>query len=380
MRQSTLRFQPYPPGNESGGTAKLTYTTSSGPLSSTSGKTTTSKYFKSSQKDSSSTAAPRKDNSKETTSKSANSKSWADRRAHLKSIADGTLEAIERGSYDLNGTVHSIQPHLKNSLQGTKFYGAESDLARWHARWSGIASRRTVISVLEVSTLEAAWSLSSSASTSASSSLSTPPRRVGILNFASATKPGGGFINGAQAQEESIARSSAIYPSLKSPIAQSFYRIHSSPKSKKRLRPGFYTDSMVWSPEVAVFRDDDGGWLDGGGYTVDVVTSAAVNAGVVRQNSQIDHDGEGDEVDIEWAMRERMARVLFLFEIQGVDTIVLGSFGTGVFRNRVNMVARIWKELLWKGTGRFRNSFGKVVFAVLGKETFEEFGRVFREK
>lgn len=186
---------------------------------------------------------------------------------------------------------------------------------------------------------------------------------------------------------------------------------------------------MVWSPEVAVFRDDDGGWLDGGGYTVDVVTSAAVNAGVVRQNSQsmrqslmdkedfvgeeeerreepsngregtpeVDDDGESDEVDIEWAMRERMARVLFLFEIQGVDTIVLGSFGTGVFRNRVNMVARIWKELLverpdsnedepmdgsdkWKGTERFRDSFGKVVFAVLGKETFEEFRRVFKEK
>lgn len=179
-----------------------------------------------------------------------------------------------------------------------------------------------------------------------------------------------------------------------------------------------------------MFRDDDGGWLDGGGYTVDLVTSAAVNAGVVRQNSQsmrqslrdkedfIDEgeksgavgsngregtpemecdDPEADERDIERAMRERMARVLFLFESQGVDTIVLGSFGTGVFRNRVNMVAMIWKEMLverpgskednlmdgsdaWRGKGRFRESFGKIVFAVLGRETFEEFRRVFEDK
>lgn len=171
-----------------------------------------------------------------------------------------------------------------------------------------------------------------------------------------------------------------------------------------------------------MFRDDDGGWLNNGGYIVDVVTSAAVNAGVIRERSPSmrqslrdkeefvysgekregggisrregtpvmeDNDPEVDEKEIERAMRERMARILFLFESQGVDTIVLGSYGTGVFRNRVEMVARIWKEMLvdaphtangspgWEGKGRFRKSFRKVVFAVLGRETFEEFWRVF---
>ena len=32
------------------------------------------------------------------------------------------------------------------------------------------------------------------------------------LNFASARNPGGGFLNGSQAQEESIARATGLYP------------------------------------------------------------------------------------------------------------------------------------------------------------------------
>jgi uncharacterized protein (TIGR02452 family) len=38
--------------------------------------------------------------------------------------------------------------------------------------------------------------------------------RIGALNFASAKNPGGGFLNGSEAREESLARSSALYASL----------------------------------------------------------------------------------------------------------------------------------------------------------------------
>ncbi|HBR75644.1 MAG TPA: TIGR02452 family protein, partial [Cyanobacteria bacterium UBA11159] len=39
-------------------------------------------------------------------------------------------------------------------------------------------------------------------------------KKIGVLNFASAKNPGGGFLRGTQAQEESLARSSALYKSL----------------------------------------------------------------------------------------------------------------------------------------------------------------------
>jgi uncharacterized protein (TIGR02452 family) len=81
---------------------------------------------------------------------------------------------------------------------------------------------------------------------------------------------------------------------------------------------------MIYSPGVVFFRDDDGGWIEP--LEVDVLVSAAVNAGVARRA------GKDAESRIEAAMKERMARVLFLFSQQGVRNVVLGSFGTGVFR------------------------------------------------
>ena len=74
-----------------------------------------------------------------------------------------------------------------------------------------------------------------------------------------------------------------------------------------------------------------------------------------------------------------MARVLYLFEQSGVRDLVLGSFGTGVFRNNVRVVASIWMDLLVVDGARFKGSFDHVVFALLGRETYDEFQKTFKE-
>ncbi|KAF8911668.1 hypothetical protein CPB84DRAFT_1762532 [Gymnopilus junonius] len=179
--------------------------------------------------------------------------------------------------------------------------------------------------------------------------------KVGVLNFASAKNPGGGFIGGAQAQEESIARSSAIYPALISKTGQPFFKLH-----RKDPKEGYYSHAMLYIPRVLFFRSDQGDWLPP--IEVDIVSSAAVNAGVSQ---------------LEAAMKERIARILYLFERNDVRNVVLGSFGTGVFRNRVELVAGIWRELLVGPNARFGRSFDRVVFAVLGSSTYKVFEDTF---
>ena len=77
--------------------------------------------------------------------------------------------------------------------------------------------------------------------------------KIGILNFASAKHPGGGFLSGAQAQEESLARSSTLYPSLASETAEPFYTMH-----RHDPQAGYYSHSIIYSPNVLLLRDDEG--------------------------------------------------------------------------------------------------------------------------
>jgi uncharacterized protein (TIGR02452 family) len=185
--------------------------------------------------------------------------------------------------------------------------------------------------------------------------LAQPQSKIGVLNFASATRPGGGFLDGARGQSESIARSSSLYVSLTTDTARPFYALH----ARRGENGGFYTHAMIYSPEVHLFRDDDGAWLDA--IPVDIVTSSAVNAGKVRRRYP---HRDGLEKKIEDAMRERMGRILALFEMKGATSLVLGSFGMGVFQNDVEMVARIWKDLLINRDARFRSAFREVVFCI----------------
>jgi len=293
------------------------------------------------------------------------------RRERLQRIAQETLDAIETGIYTHDHTSHSLSTGIELSKKNTQYYAPDSLLSGWSTMRPSSGDPISLdVSVLEVSTLEGARLLSAILQASGSDTSSS---RIGVLNFASATKPGGGFKNGAQAQEESIARSSTLYPTLTTPLAQTFYAFHKNDK-----KGGYYSHAMIYSPGVTVFRDDDGGWTEP--TTIDVLTSAAVNAGVVRETVLGRIAGSATEDKIAKVMRERMARILFLFEKQGVKNVVLGSFGTGVFRNNVNLVANIWADLLLDRTARFGGSFEHVVFAILGRATFEEFERVFTER
>lgn len=174
--------------------------------------------------------------------------------------------------------------------------------------------------------------------------------RIGLLNFASAKNPGGGFLGGSQAQEESLARSSALYVSLTT--HDEFYR------TNKNARPAFYADSLLYSPGVAFFKDDAGQYLDAI-IQADVITMPAVN------KSAITNLNESIEKEIDQVMKQRIRYVLAVAEKNKVDTLILGAWGCGVFRNKPADVANYFSQVLQESP-RYR--IHKLIFAIIGSD------------
>jgi uncharacterized protein (TIGR02452 family) len=189
--------------------------------------------------------------------------------------------------------------------------------------------------------------------------------KIGVLNFASARNPGGGFLNGAQAQEESLARSSALYKSLlKCPDYYDFHRAYHSL---------LYSDRTIYSPSCPVFKNDDGTLLEQP-YFVDFITSPAPNAGQV-QRKQPQDIGKIEEV-----LQIRGSKILSLAAYRGCDALILGAWGCGVFQNDPSMVARMFADLLLT-KGQFWGRFKSVIFSVLDtskeQKIFTEFHKLF---
>lgn len=252
-------------------------------------------------------------------------------RAARVALSEQTLQIIETGGYECGGPV-SLRTEIDAAVAGTRLY-RDADFPQDRPLSGSFDTR---FEVTDETTLAAAARLHAEA----------PDEDQLLLNFASAKNPGGGFLSGSQAQEESLARSSALYACLMAQFAM---------YEHNRARPtGLYSDWMIRSPRVPVFRDDAGALL-ARPYLASFVTAPAVNAGAVRQNEP-DREGE-----IEPTNRERARKLLWLANAQGHRTLVLGAWGCGVFRNDPRGIAGMFADLLH---GEFAGRFACVVMAV----------------
>jgi putative RNA 2'-phosphotransferase len=171
---------------------------------------------------------------------------------------------------------------------------------------------------------------------------------LGCLNFASAKRPGGGFLGGAQAQEESLARASGLYPCLQT--QPDYY------SRNKAFGSALYLDTVLYSPNVPFFRDDNGGWFDAP-VLASVITAAAPNVSALKEARKYDAE------DVAEVLHNRSDFVLAIAAHHKIDRLVLGAWGAGVFGNDPAQVARIFAALL---RGTYAGAFVEVVFAVLG--------------
>lgn len=258
------------------------------------------------------------------------------RRARL-ALAQEAVAILEAGNYrNASGQIVTLEPALSQAVQKTRLYAPadfSADLPVPPPNFAG----KTTIEVTGETTLEAACRLVAEGEIDPLA-----------LNFASAKNPGGGFLRGTQAQEESLARSSGLYNSLLQ--GQAMYDFN------RNLSTGLYSDFMIYSPRVPVFRHDDGSLLDAP-YLASFLTTPAVNAGAVRRNEP------HNIPQIEPTMRVRTAKLLWLARQHPHETFILGAWGCGVFANDPTMVARHFAEQLQEG-GAYYGQFRRLIFAV----------------
>ncbi len=130
-------------------------------------------------------------------------------RAERTKIAKETLEILEKGFYkNSKAEIVQIDDTLKFAMTNTKLYISNMFKSVFSQRDKLVNKRelgsKIIFEVRNETTLNAARRLICEEGFN----------NVICLNFASAKNPGGGFLKGSGAQEESLARSSGLYPCI----------------------------------------------------------------------------------------------------------------------------------------------------------------------
>lgn len=179
---------------------------------------------------------------------------------------------------------------------------------------------------------------------------------VAVLDFASFKNPGGGYMNGSLAQEEAICAESTLYPVLAA-FTDSYYV-----QNRSRTKGGLYSDRAIYVPGVVFIRDEQQC-----GYA-DVIVAAAPNV-----KAAAEHGIGKDECRI--ALKNRIDAVMSIAADNGVDTLIAGAFGCGVFGNDPAEVAGMFKAWCDEHPG----AIPTVVYAVPNPEgvNYRAFAEVF---
>lgn len=191
-------------------------------------------------------------------------------------------------------------------------------------------------------------------------------KKVCVLNFASATNPGGGVVHGSSAQEEAICRCSTLYPCLNTKeMWNQFYGPH------READNPLYNDDCIFTPTVKVVKGDtnfpealpENEWWD-----VDVITCAAPNLRRIPSNRMNPNAGS-KQADILYDGLKALhtSRIQRIFEVamaNKTEVLILGAFGCGAFCNPPELVAEVFAEF----TEKYRGCFDVIEYAVYHTE------------
>lgn len=182
--------------------------------------------------------------------------------------------------------------------------------------------------------------------------------RIAVLNFASYKNPGGMFLKGSIAQEEALCHDSTLYNVLKH-FDDTYYAWN-----RKHLNRAMYEHRALYSEDIVFIKDDKH-------YLVDVLTCAAPNYGAASKYQNVTEE-ENKKI-----LRERIE---FLFQVamtEGVDILILGAWGAGVFKQSPTLVASEFLRAIQK----YQYSFTDIIFAVpkSKNKNYEAFASVLKD-
>ncbi|OTA88874.1 hypothetical protein M434DRAFT_374335 [Hypoxylon sp. CO27-5] len=276
---------------------------------------------------------------------------------------------IEASELIVDPPPQSHQPESRKQRKAGRDYSNENDEKEENVYTNygeKGGTRRPRVSLRVADTLTAAYSLllvpaSSSPESEDRLDLSNTTARVGVLNMASPLSAGGGFLNGAQGQEEaSLCARTTLFPALR----DEFYRIPEL--------------GVIFTPDVLVFRDVNGdsrpksrkmGKEEGethkklveneevkeeevlpkrNRWFVDVVSAAMIRLPEIEVDPGSGWATYASPRDRELSVR-KMRAVLRVFAAKSVKRIVLGAWGCGAYGNPVGEIARAWKKVLLDG-------------------------------
>lgn len=177
---------------------------------------------------------------------------------------------------------------------------------------------------------------------------------VMVLNFGSYKEPGGKFLAGSYAQEETLCHNSILYPVLEA--SDEYYEYN-----RDHMNRGMYGNRALYSRDVVFFPDTRP-------TTCNVLTCSAPNNNVSLTYHRFTQ--QDNKAALEW-------RIIFICEfikrnVQYFDSVILGAFGCGVFRQDPKIVATFFKKYL-KNCG-----LKHVVFAIPDNENMSAFRSVFK--
>lgn len=183
-------------------------------------------------------------------------------------------------------------------------------------------------------------------------------QNITVLNMANSKYPGGGYLNGASAQEEALCRRSTLWLTI---------------RRQRHFHP-IPDHGAIYSPDVLVLRvsDDEKCTLlhENQRWWTSVISVAAIDG--PRLTKEGDYANERDRE----SMKERMRTMLRVGAIEKRKNLVLGAFGCGAFANPPVSVARAYKDVLEEE--EFGNRFEGIWFAVIERGGTENHA-VFKE-